>query len=325
LEISMKIILSFLLTVSGPGAFAADAASATNSAATAQTFKDSQSQVDSIRDSAANTQSDNNRGQTINLAIGGGLLAAAAACQASCPHGCCPAKVPLFMMGIASLAQAAAQGSTAGQAGFAVGATNVGPGEQGSYDPHADDNKITNDPTVKSGIDFGTAVTSGKTSLGGATYDKKTGILTTPSGQTYKASDFNSPQSMAAAGISPSVIDQVSDMVKKIEKDATKKADKALAKAGASSEESALGGGGGSGFTAGSGGDGATGYPGAAGLAKEKLGVNRDPAQVAGMQKNYNGEPIGVAGDSIFNMMTRRYRVKESQSSFYDGSELLQK
>ena len=41
------------------------------------------------------------------------------------------------------------------------------------------------------------------------------------------------------------------------------------------------------------------------------------------MQKNYNGEAIGVAGDSIFGMMTRRYKVKESQRSFYDESELM--
>jgi hypothetical protein len=37
----------------------------------------------------------------------------------------------------------------------------------------------------------------------------------------------------------------------------------------------------------------------------------------AGMSKNYNGEPIGVAADSIFLMMNRRYKVKESQDSFF--------
>ena len=42
----------------------------------------------------------------------------------------------------------------------------------------------------------------------------------------------------------------------------------------------------------------------------------REPASVAGMVKNYNGEMIGVSGDNIFDMMTRRYREKDGKDNF---------
>lgn len=44
----------------------------------------------------------------------------------------------------------------------------------------------------------------------------------------------------------------------------------------------------------------------------------RVPASVAGKKRMFNGEPIGVAGDSIFDMMTRRYQVKTQQNSFLE-------
>lgn len=39
-------------------------------------------------------------------------------------------------------------------------------------------------------------------------------------------------------------------------------------------------------------------------------------AKVAGLSTNYNGEPIGVASDSIFEMVKRRYEVKDKENSF---------
>lgn len=43
----------------------------------------------------------------------------------------------------------------------------------------------------------------------------------------------------------------------------------------------------------------------------------RKPAQVSGLSKNYNGDPIGVAADNIFAMMTRRYKLKDTQKTFF--------
>ena len=39
-------------------------------------------------------------------------------------------------------------------------------------------------------------------------------------------------------------------------------------------------------------------------------------ASLDGMSKNYNGEPIGVAQDELFGMMTRRYKAVESLNKF---------
>jgi hypothetical protein len=39
-------------------------------------------------------------------------------------------------------------------------------------------------------------------------------------------------------------------------------------------------------------------------------------AKVAGLSTNYNGEPIGVAADSIFEMVKRRYEMKDKENTF---------
>lgn len=66
-------------------------------------------------------------------------------------------------------------------------------------------------------------------------------------------------------------------------------------------------------------GDDPTGSSGKKGSARSmKDRMERVPASVAGKKRIFNGEPIGVAGDSIFDMMTRRYQVKTQQNSFIE-------
>ncbi|MGZ3742361.1 MAG: hypothetical protein ACXWRA_00760, partial [Pseudobdellovibrionaceae bacterium] len=146
---------------------------------------------------------------------------------------------------------------------------------------------------------------------------------TMPDGKTIKGSDLNSAASMAAAGIPKNVIDAIGGMEKDILAKAEKKVGKLNLAVNSGEENSSGGGGDGSGRGSGN----SSSSPGETSSARSGrvagLGIDRDPAQLAGMQKNYNGEPIGVAGDSIFKMMTRRYKTKESQSSFIEESELL--
>jgi hypothetical protein len=269
----------------------------------------------SITDSADKTKSSNEKGQIMNMVMGGATLAAGAKCAGTCPYGCCSLAPMLFMMGMQNLMQAGEQGKTAGQAGGTVNLTDTGLGTSG-YDPNAVKD-LLNGPDAKAGKEFMATVAKGGA---GFSYDPKTGIVTTASGKTLKGSDMNSASSMAAAGIPKGAIDALSNMVRDIEAKTEKKVGK-LALTSVSSEESSSGGGGGSGSaSAASNGEAPYGSP--AGRSAG-LGIDRDPAQVAGMQKNYNGEPIGVAGDSIFKMMTRRYKTKEAQSSFIDESDIL--
>jgi hypothetical protein len=126
---------------------------------------------------------------------------------------------------------------------------------------------------------------------------------------------------LAAAGVPKAAIDLMNSKEAEILAKAQKKVDKLMNTNVVSGEESSGGGGGSMAAGGGSGADPMAAY-GAAG-AGAGSGIDRDPAQVAGMQKNYNGEPIGVSADSIFKMMTRRYKVKESQSTFLDESDIL--
>jgi hypothetical protein len=43
---------------------------------------------------------------------------------------------------------------------------------------------------------------------------------------------------------------------------------------------------------------------------------DRGPASVDGLQKTFNGEPIGVAADNIFAQVTRRYQAKIQANTF---------
>ena len=54
---------------------------------------------------------------------------------------------------------------------------------------------------------------------------------------------------------------------------------------------------------------------GNSGLSKDKK-INRDPSQVAGLTKNYNGDPIGVAEENLFTLINRRYQIKAQNDAF---------
>jgi hypothetical protein len=52
------------------------------------------------------------------------------------------------------------------------------------------------------------------------------------------------------------------------------------------------------------------------GLSGLKGGLGRDVASAKGLTKMFNGEPIGVAADSIFEMMNRRYQLLDKYDAF---------
>lgn len=274
-----------------------------------------------ITDSAKKTQDSNKTGQILNMAIGAANLKTAYDCYGQCGSGgggCC-SMAPIFMlMGLQNLSQAKAQGNTAGQAGGTYNLTDTGLGSS-DYDPGA---VFANDPDLKKGLDFVESMTNADPSKG-FSYDPKTQSITTATGKTVKSKDVGSAAAMEAAGISKGIIDGVGAMEKTIEAAARKKAGK-YANFSVNGDEGGGGGGGSSDGSSSSHSSSDAALYGGGGRGGG-LGIDRDPAQVAGMQKNYNGEPIGVAGDSIFKMMNRRYKTKESQNNFLDESELLQK
>lgn len=144
----------------------------------------------------------------------------------------------------------------------------------------------------------------------GIKVDAESGIVTLKDG---KIIDPNDPTSMSAAlggEGSADLMKKVSD----IEKDAVAKVESI--KAGRDSY----------GIGSGGAGDGTLLGEGGYDLGDEVSGSGlkgrlRKPAQVTGLTKKFNGDPIGVSGDDIFGMMKRRYILKSNQKTFF-GPEL---
>ena len=221
-------------------------------------------------------------------------------------------------MGIMSMAQGNAHGKTANQAGITGSLTDgtgadSGPGNLDPTDPRNPNSPLLKDPTIKA------AMNHLKNLEQQGILNQKKGTIKV-NGKEMKIKDFATPESMAAAGLPAGAIAGASDYAKEVAKKAAEKMEKLKLGAMTASSGYEEGGGGGSSSSSSSD-DGSTSLAATSGSGAG-LGLARDPSSLAGMQKNYNGEPIGVAADSIFHMMNRRYKVKESQESFFSDAEL---
>lgn len=144
----------------------------------------------------------------------------------------------------------------------------------------------------------------------GIKVDPNSGVVKTADG---KEIDSNDPGSMASA-LGGDGYGELMAEVKSLEAEAMKKVEQIKV-----SSDSYGVGGKGTEISLGEGGydEGGAGLTGAAAAAARA----RKPAQVSGLTKKFNGDPIGVAGDSIFLMMSRRYKLKSSQKTFL-GADL---
>lgn len=149
----------------------------------------------------------------------------------------------------------------------------------------------------------------------GFTIDKTTGTITAPDGSKKSSKDFATPQAMAAAGFSPGAIEMASAAVDKLTKEG-------MAKYGAvdSPRVVAMGveTGGGAGYSGDSG-----NHPSFDSYFKGLRGLSSaDRARmVAGKSVIAGGAPIGVKGDDIFQMISRRYASKRSGNEFIEIAE----
>jgi hypothetical protein len=144
--------------------------------------------------------------------------------------------------------------------------------------------------------------------------DTDKGVVTDPSGKSYTSDQFSSSAGIAKAGGSGQMA-ELTAAQKSIGKAAEAKV---KAADGSDMFGGEIGGGGGKPAISV---DGSLGNdsPTGAVASTQGLGINRDPAQVAGMTKNLGGDPIGVSGDSLFKMIDRRYELHNTQGSFLTG------
>lgn len=273
-----------------------------------------------VNESANQTEGDNSSGQMMSYAMGGIEIALGVSLMSSPPTEA--AGAAMIAMGVLSMLQGGAHGDSKGEAASTGNDTNgYGNSSGGSSDPldvTNPDSLINKDSTLK----------AAKSNLAKAEkaglYDSKAGTVKF-NGKDIKVSDFSSPESMAAAGIPKGTISDLMSMTADIERKAEAKLEKlkiGALTAAAGFDDGGAGGGKGSSGDASDDAASSLRY-GANGVGSAgKAGSERDPSSLAGMQKNYNGEPIGVAADSIFAMMNRRYKAKESQDSFYTDSDL---
>ncbi|MGE0632195.1 MAG: hypothetical protein AB7O96_07285 [Pseudobdellovibrionaceae bacterium] len=266
-----------------------------------------------IKDGASNAAKEQGGGSGANAAMGAGLMAAGAAMMIN--ETTRPVGMMMMMMGAQALMQAGNQSGTQ--------KSNADTANKMSYNPSSSSSGGLSDPTT--GVDpkdpFGnpaslTRTSSYKQAMAnlkkaealGLKIDPKAGTATLPNGKTVPLTSAG----MASSGLGSSAFQA-----------AKREADKLSEKAFADMKKSLVSsmgedGGGGGGFGSSSSSSSSEEESDAA------LGVNaesnsladRGAASVAGLTKDFNGEPIGVAGDSIFDMIARRYQRKDKQDFF---------
>lgn len=241
----------------------------------------------------------NSSASSISNAIGSSQLAAGNAEMPGCAAqqcGCCPDAIMKIIQGLMGLAQGGANGDTADQHNGIADITNTG----GGYS--AGDASTTTDtpPTLDQVASFG----QGKKvvdNLKNYGIGYKNGTFTLPNGTTISANDVGNQQVMQDKGVSPAEfaknMSNIAALEKKLSAELTKSS-------------------GGSSFE---GGGGSSSSPTRTEVADEVRAPAKvkDPAvSVAGMSKNFNGDMIGVSGDSLFIMMNRRYQQKVRDEGF---------
>ncbi len=264
-----------------------------------------------IYDSAKTTKAQNQAAQIKAKMISSALNSAGKKLISKCctSKKCasqCPVGIALVVMGGMASQQAKSHGGTARQAGSTMAATDAfSNGEKDSYN---DGKKVGADGFgfVKIGEDLASGFKKNKIPV---TFDGKN--LVGPNGLKIGPDDVMSASSMAAAGLSKDNISSISAELSNADKAADNKVKYTTPDFGFSE-----GGGGGAFGSSPTSGETAEGMNQFGSEGQAELGSMNAKAETSGLTKDYNGDPIGVSNDSIFNMMTRRYQLKERQATF---------
>lgn len=281
---------------------------------TAQITLAQASGTNAINQASNNANSGNKSGQS-NALMQMGMYAAMAAAEAS---QCGPKSPQMCILAAIHAAMAMQAGKQAKEHGnVAAQAYDTGTNTEGSWSPSDTtggtgdniDRTVADDANFRAVDDNMKKLVNG---IEGAKINLKDGTV------SYKGKDLTKVNpgdvaAMKAAGFSDADIAAAQALTDKVNEATAKKLGALTAASGF--EEGGGGGGGGTGSSA------STEEFGSPTAAKAATSA-RAPTNLSGMQKIFNGEPIGVAGDSIFLMMTRRYQVKEKQDAFYSEQDI---
>lgn len=242
----------------------------------------------------------------MQIGMGGAMVAQGNAMNASPCHCGTPlivSGVMLIGMGMMSLAQAASLGNTGKGAGDAANAMSSGfGGWDGSSLTATDPNSLAGMGGLTA--EQAAALNKAKADLAAQGVTIADGKINAK-GKSYPLASFGSVDGMKSMGFSDAEIANAMDKNKDI-----------AGKVAGKSQVAALSADGGGG-----GGRAAASLPQDPGpdfnaLFGEKKAKEKKEVSVAGMTKKYGSDVIGVSGDNIFEMVTRRYKSQDAKNSF---------
>ncbi len=234
-------------------------------------------------------------GSGANAAIGAALMAAGAAMMASPPT--IPPGVALMAMGMLAMMQSKEDSGAANESAATGMASNVNDGKLGT----------PTDPTGSSAF-ADAKIKEGQAKLAEAGYKMTSKGLTAPDGTFTPAKAFDSPSSMAASGMSPSSIAAVQAALADAQGGAMN---------GARVSSVGVNSGGGGGLTEGDSNGSSASDSGNSNPFG--LGADQKRSMVAGKTVMFDGEPIGVRGQNIFDMVHTAYQKKRDGKHFIEG------
>ncbi len=149
--------------------------------------------------------------------------------------------------------------------------------------------------------------------------DKNGNFIDKKTGKSFSSADFANEAAMVAAGMTPAEAKSLAGIMGSVNKDAAGGlSGSALASNGldGSGDLGSFGAGGGGSSTIKVGENELNGALAGSGSDLAGSGGDREPASTEGLAKDFNGEPIGLAGNDIFKTVNRRYNLKVTQDSF---------
>lgn len=239
-------------------------------------------------------QASQSGGAGTNAAVGQALMSAGAALMANPPT--VPAGAALMAMGLLAMMQSGEDSGAAGQSAATGSASNTNGTSTGT---------AAVDGTGTSGFTEA-KIKEGQAKLAAAGYKMTAAGITNPDGSFTSSSAFNSPSAMAAAGISPAAIAEAQKILGDINTSGAR-----VSSVGVNS------GGGGGGITEGD----SHGSSDAAMGAGNPFNIDADKkgSLVAGKTVMFDGEPIGVRGQNIFEMVHSCYQKKRDGKHFIES------
>lgn len=206
-------------------------------------------------------------------------------------------------MGALAALQAAHDSSAADQSA----ATGDASASESSTDTGSTTNSTTTASASEGSVGYSSQAVKGNSALSAAGYTVTESGVTSADGKTMSASDFSSSGSMSAAGIDSKTIQEAQKILAGVSSD--------LSKAKVSSVDVSDGAGGGT-YTREK--DSTTDLTFVNPFA---LSAARKRQIVAGKTKNLNGEPIGVKGQNLFDMVHAVYVRKTEARQFLETNE----